>query len=138
MRAFQAAGDGVAKDTAAIQRAVDACAEAGGGTVLVPPGTYLCGSINLKSHVQLYLERGATLLGSLNKSDYNPYEELGFENDADIETSFFRPALLYGEDLEDIGIAGQGVIDAHFNQRGGPKPIALKRCRFVNIRTFVF
>ena len=131
---FGASGDGLVLDTEAAQKAIDACAEAGGGTVLFPPGTYLCGSMHLRSGVLLYLEHGATILGSKRKQDYDPYEELGFENDSDHETSFFHHALIWGEDLEHIGIAGTGVIDANFSRRGGPKPIALKRCRFVTIR----
>lgn len=134
VRAFGAVGDGIAKDTAAIQKAIDACAETGGGTVYFAPGHYLSGTIRLKDNVVLWLDAGATLLGSEEEADYDPYEELGFRNDADRETSFFNYALIRGEDVEHIGIVGSGVIDGNRSKRGGPKPIALKRCRFVEIR----
>ena len=68
VRAFGAMGDGATKDTAAIQRALDACAKTG-GTVVVPPGTYLTGSIYLGDATELHLEAGATLLGSPDLAD---------------------------------------------------------------------
>ena len=58
VRDFGAKGDGVAKDTAAIQRAVDACAK-DGGRVVVPSGTYLSGTVWLRSGVELHLAKGA-------------------------------------------------------------------------------
>ncbi len=70
VREFGATGNGLAKDTAAIQQALDACAAAGGGEVRVPAGTYLTGSLELKSSTSLRLERDATLLGSPDLEDY--------------------------------------------------------------------
>ena len=64
VRDHGAVGDGAAKDTAAVQRTIDACAANGGGTVLFSAGTYLCGSLHLKSNVTLHLDNGATILGS--------------------------------------------------------------------------
>ena len=135
VRSYGATGAGLIKDTEAVQQAIDACAEAGGGTVIFPPGTYLCGSLRLKSRVLLWLGHGATLLGCKHKDDYDPLEELAFENDADVETSFFHRSLIWGEDVEHVGIGGTGVIDSNFVRRGGPKAIALKRCRFVDIQS---
>ena len=71
VRDFGAKGDGVAKDTAAVQQAVDAANAAGGGEVLLPKGTYLCGSVFLKSGVDFHLAEGATLKGSPDPADYN-------------------------------------------------------------------
>ena len=133
VRAHGARGDGSAKDTAAVQRAIDACAAAGGGTVLFSTGTYLCGSIHLRSNVTLRLEAGATIKGSRDLADYDAPEKLGFPNAADSETALFRRALIGGEDVEGIAIVGEGTIDSNFSRRGGPKPIALKRCRRVRI-----
>ncbi|HOJ32630.1 MAG TPA: glycoside hydrolase family 28 protein [Candidatus Hydrogenedentes bacterium] len=134
VRCFGALGDGINKDTAAIQRAIDACHAGGGGTVLFPAGTYLSGTIRLKDNVVLHLEPGAVLKGSPDDGDYDPYEELGFPNDADKETSFFHFALIQGVGVSHVGIEGRGTIDGNREKRGGPKPIALKRCYDVMIR----
>lgn len=134
VRSFGAAGDGFTTDTAAVQRTMDACEAAGGGTVYFAPGTYLCGSLHLKSNITLWIEGGATIKGSEEQRDYDPYEDLGFENDSDRETSYFHHALIWGEDIERVAIIGQGTIDGNRQARGGPKPIALKRCRHVDIR----
>lgn len=133
VRAFGAVGDGVSKDTAVVQKAIDACAAAGGGTVYFAPGTYLCGSLHLKTGVYLYLDAGAVLKGSPDDRDYDPGETLAFKNDSDDETSLFHFALVWGENVERIGITGQGTIDANRTKRHGPKPIALKRCKQVDI-----
>ena len=68
--AYGAKGDGVTKDTHAIQSAIDACAAKGGGTVRLASGTFLTGPIVLKSHITLEVDAGATLLGSQDKADY--------------------------------------------------------------------
>ena len=61
--------DGKTNDGPCIQRAVDDCSAAGGGRVLIPAGHYLCGTIELKDHVELHLTQGASLIASLNKED---------------------------------------------------------------------
>ena len=71
VRDFGAKGDGVAKDTAAVQRTIDAANAAGGGEVLLQKGIYLCGSIFLKSGVDFHLAEGAVLKGSPDREDYN-------------------------------------------------------------------
>src|SRR5437762_2130924 len=70
VREFGAAGDGKTKDTAAFQKALDACLAAGGGEVLVPAGDYLIGSIELKSNTTLRLSQNAHLIGSPDLEDY--------------------------------------------------------------------
>jgi polygalacturonase len=70
VRAFGATGNGKTKDTVAIQKALDACAAAGGGEVVVPAGQYLTGSLDVKSNTTLRLEKGATLVGSPDLDDY--------------------------------------------------------------------
>ncbi len=134
VRRFGAKGDGSTNDTKAIQAAIDECHRTRGGTVRVPAGVFLSGSLRLKTGVGLHLEHGATLLGSPNQADYDVYETLGFKNDSDRETSFFHHALIWAEDQERLAITGSGTINGNRKKRGGPKPIALKRCKHVIIR----
>ena len=70
VRAFGAAGDGKAKDTAAVQKAIDACNDARGGIVYFPPGEYVTGTLVLKSNVTLHLHVSATILGSTQLADH--------------------------------------------------------------------
>src|SRR5580700_124068 len=70
VRDFGAAGDGRAKDTAGIQAAIDACSKAGGGTVYLPAGRYLTGTIELRSHINFEIGPGAVILGSGDPVDY--------------------------------------------------------------------
>src|SRR6266436_1962551 len=75
IRAFGAVGDAKSLDSPSINLAIEACAKAGGGTVYLPPGTYLCGSIHLKSPNHLYFDEGATILGGpQDKKAYGPEE----------------------------------------------------------------
>src|SRR5271157_80482 len=106
VRSFGAKGDGVAKDTAAVQAAMDAAAKQGGGTVLLPPGKYLCGTIHLRSNVTIHLEAGATLLESADNADFDPYEKLDYPLRDDRETTYFHYALLAGENVEHIALLG--------------------------------
>jgi polygalacturonase len=133
VRDFGAKGDGFAKDTAAIQAALDRASASGGGVVSMPAGTYLAGTIHLRSNVTVELTGGAVLKMSADNGDFDPYETLSYNTHSDRETSFFHHALLAGEDVESIAITGRGRIDANRTRRGGPKPIALKRCRHVSV-----
>jgi len=105
VRDFGAAGDGQRLDTAAINAAVAACCAAGGGTVYLPPGRYLTGTIELKSHVTLELEAGATLLGSENPDDYPATKSVWGDDRA------VMAPLLYAVDADNITITGRGTID---------------------------
>jgi polygalacturonase len=98
---FGAHGDGVTLDTGAIQAAIDAANKAGGGVVLLSQGTYLSGSLHLKSHVDLRIEAGSTLLGSTSRSDY---------------TRGRWYALLLANKQEDITISGAGTINGQGRQ----------------------
>ncbi|MFZ0826342.1 MAG: glycosyl hydrolase family 28 protein [Verrucomicrobiia bacterium] len=99
-----AVGDGQTLNTTAIQAAVDDCAGKGGGTVLVPAGTWLTGSVGLKSHVTLRLEAGAILRGSAHIEDYPTN---GFKHP---EMGGTR-SLLWALHQNDISICGEGTID---------------------------
>lgn len=84
--------------TSAIQNAVDAAAEAGGGTVIVPAGRFIIGTVFLKSRVNLYLEQGAELVSSKNMSDFSVGKR--------------RYGMIYCEDAYQVSITGKGVINA--------------------------
>ncbi|MDD5348723.1 MAG: glycosyl hydrolase family 28 protein [Chthoniobacteraceae bacterium] len=101
---FGAVPDGETNNAVYIQEAIDACAADGGGTVVVPPGTFLSGKIRLLSRVELHLEQGATLLCSGDIDDIHPPE--GYRHG--IESAF-----ICAEDGEDIAITGKGVIDGN-------------------------
>ena len=133
VREYGAKGDGVAKDTAAVQKAIDTAAQ-GGGVVFVPAGRYLCGTIHLKSRITLQLAPGATILASPDNGDFDPYEKLDYDSHADQETTYFHYALLAGENIQEVAIHGQGVIDGNRQKRGGPKTIALKNVQHISIR----
>jgi hypothetical protein len=131
---YGAIGDGKAKDTAAIQRAIDAAGAIGGGTVGLPPGRYLSGGLVVRSGVTLRLDAGATLLASTEVSDY-PVVMPAFRS----STNSTGPvaSLIYGEGLHDVGIAGEGVIDgqgaafAYGSGRVRPRLLNLVTCRGV-------
>jgi polygalacturonase len=123
-------GTNVAK---AIQAAIDDCGASGGGTVLVPPGDYICSTVHLGSNITIELSSGATLAFS-REDDFEEPEELDYNPDADFETTLFRWALFTGENISNIAIVGRGAIDGSPFKRGGPKPIALKSCSNVTIR----
>lgn len=131
---YGAVGDGRTKDTHAIQTAIDASSAAGGGTVYFPPGTYLSGSIHLRSHVTLHLDAGATVCASTDEADFDPYEKLDYKTDSDRETTYFHYSLIWGENVENVAIVGDGTIDGNREKRGGPKPIAVKRGQFITVR----
>ena len=103
---FGAVGDGITPDTAAIQAAIDACAAQGGGTVIIPPGRFLTGSLFFHSNLTLHLAAGAILLGSQQAADY-PVTPNRWEG---VEQPTHAP-LLAGNRLENIAITGRGVID---------------------------
>ncbi len=71
---YGAKNDTTVLSTAAVQQAIDRCGEAGGGRVVVPAGNYKIGTLVMRSHVNLYLEQGATLYGSTRWEDYRPME----------------------------------------------------------------
>ena len=161
VRDFGATGDGQTLDSPAINQAIAACTQAGGGTVLVPAGTYLSGSIHLASNLHLVIDAGATILGapqSANAYDETePFPGIAYQDGGHC---YFHNSLIWGENLTNVFITGNGMINGgglernpkildemcgygHFPEpntktyppvRIGNKSIALKRCRNVLIR----
>lgn len=111
--------------TQTIQTAINLCAEKGGGMVLFPAGKYISGGLELKSKVTLQLEKGAILQGSDRYTDY--------KNDA----------FIYGKDISNIAILGEGIIDGVdcYNSKGeegfrGPHCIRMINCRKISLEGF--
>jgi polygalacturonase len=156
VRKYGAAGDGKMLDTDAVNRAIEAASAAGGGMVVVSPGTYVCFSIHLKSHVHLHLQQGSTILAADSPL---PGEQTGYRGGAydaaepntpweayqDYGHNHWHNSLLWGENIEDFSITGPGLIwgKGLSNGRGrkgdgapfvaeqpgvGNKAIALKNC----------
>ncbi len=109
VRDYGAAADGKALATRPIQKAIDAAAAAGGGTVVFPPGTFRSGTVWLKNNVTLALEPGATLLGSAEPHDY-PEHRASLRSYTD---EYVCQSLIAGEGLEHVAIVGRGVIDGN-------------------------
>lgn len=146
---FGAKGDGKTVDTPAVNKAIEAAAEAGGGTVHFPAGTYLCFSIRLKSNITLFLDSGAMILAASpdeHNGGYDPAEpnEWGDKYKyQDYGHSHWHDSLIWGENLENIAIVGPGMIWGKGLRKWdttregvGNKSIALKNCKHVLLRDF--
>lgn len=149
---YGAAGDGNHHDTSSIQTAIYAAPT--GATVLFPKGIYLVSHILLKSNVDIYLEQGCTLIQTTNRSDLavlHAYQTNYDHSDAVIQASWEgNPldsycSLIYGKDVENISIYGDGTLDGNGEQSGfwlqpkmkniafRPKNIFLNACRNITM-----
>ena len=104
---YGAKADTTVLSTRALQKAIDDCAAAGGGRVMVPAGNYKTGSIRLKSNVHLYLEHGATLYGSTDLKDYTPMKS----DYVSLRTQATTIQLIYADGEKNVVIDGYGTID---------------------------
>ncbi len=166
IRNYGAIGDGKAVDSPAINKAIEAAAAAGGGTVVFPAGNWLSFSIRLKSHVGLYLSQGATIVAAdsplpgattgYNGGTYDAAEPVtAWDPYQDYGHNHWHNSLIWGEGISDFSITGPGVIygkglsfGANRVARGnypiyvaeqagvGNKSIALKNCHNVLLRDF--
>jgi polygalacturonase len=165
VRRYGATGDGKTVDTPAINRAIEAVAAAGGGTLLFPTGTYVCFTIRLRSKVDLFLSRGCTILAANSPkpgeaTGYNGgvYDPAGpaqpWESYQDYGHNHWNNSLFVGDGISDFSIFGSGLIHGKglsYGQGGhrgdytnftaeqpgvGNKAIALKNCRNVLLRDF--
>ena len=161
VRDFGAVGDGQALDSPAINKTIEAASAAGGGTVLVPAGTYLSGSIHLRSNIHLVVDVGAVILGAAqNLKAYDETEPFAGGGYQDGGHCYFHNSLIWGENLTNVSITGDGMINGGGLVRGdepldemcgfnhwqtpntktfppvrlGNKAIALKLCKHVLIR----
>jgi hypothetical protein len=143
---YGATGDGTTLDSKAIQKAIDACTQQGGGKVIFPAGKYLSGTIAIKNNITLRLEKDAVILGSTNIEDYENKDP--FTDGLGIDVGW---ALLVAVDASNIGIEGEGAINGQGAQlkakhiltdtRGegkiwGRRPFLLRivRCTGVTVR----
>jgi len=107
---FGAVNDGLTVNTVAINKAIAACSADGGGKVIVPPGTFLSGTITLLSNVELHLEMGASLLASTDRTDFPRQPQPAYRSLKDKGGWF---ALIYALEAHNIAITGLGTIDGN-------------------------
>jgi polygalacturonase len=112
---YGAVADGQTLATAAIQKAIDACAAQGGGTVVVPAGRWVTGALFFASGVELHLESGATLVASRNVEDF-PLVQSRWEG----QTRTVHAPLIGGEGLTRIALTGRGTVDGQGDAWWGP------------------
>lgn len=147
---FGAVADGITLDHSAINKAIETCVAKGGGQVYLPAGKYLCGSIRMKSNVDLHLSMGATIIAAPdNMKAYDESEEFGGPEYQDGGHTYFHNSLIWAEGQKNISITGFGTIDGdgltkrdteHLGEAlggsigTGDKSIAFKLCRNITIR----
>ncbi|MGO9259528.1 MAG: glycoside hydrolase family 28 protein [Bryobacteraceae bacterium] len=145
---FGAKGDGTTLATEAVQAAIDACHKDQGGTVLVPAGTFVIGTVEMKSNVTLHIAAQGKLLGSADGKQYHPAEAIPLRGDSTLNDG--NVGLIFAVEAENISIVGPGTIDGQGAQfrspsRGVPPPsgrggadrpyhVLLHRCKNVRIR----
>ena len=150
VRDYGAKGDGKTLDHIAINKAIEAANTNGGGQVVLSAGTYLCGSIRMKSNVDLHLTAGARILAApASMKAYDESEVFGAPEYQDGGHTYFHNSLIWAEGQQNVSITGRGMIDGEGltkkdtekggNVQGGSigtgdKAIALKLCRNVTIR----
>jgi len=140
VRHYGAKADGLTNDAPAINKAINACNAAGGGTVFVPSGMYAAGSVHLKSNVTLALDKGAVLKampGMMDPWEPNPNDK----GSVDSACYHWEASLIWGKNLENVRIYGPGTLDgsaltgsSKVPKGTGDKGIALKLCKNVEIR----
>ncbi|MEP7253981.1 MAG: glycosyl hydrolase family 28-related protein [Ginsengibacter sp.] len=143
---YGAKGDGKTLDHQSINKAIDAAVKNGGGTVFLPAGTYLSGSIHIQSNINLFLDAGCVILGApQDVGAYDPEENVSGTQYQDGGHTYFHNSLIWGENLKNVFITGHGMINggglvsASTGANEGPlgkasKTIALKLCSNVVIQ----
>jgi len=147
---YGAIGDGKSLDSPAINAAIDDAVKNGGGKVVVPAGRYLCGSIRMKSNIELHIEAGAVVIAApASMRAYDKSETFDFPEYQDGGHTYFHNSLIWADGEENVSITGRGMIDGegltkkdtetggkvHGGSIGtGDKAIALKLCKNILIR----
>ena len=133
---YGAKADGITKDTKAVQAAIDACTNNGGGNVIIPAGkTVVIGTIYLKNFVTLYIENGAVLLGSPDIEDYTTDTHKNtYKNEPHMDR-----CLIFARDAKSFAIKGLGTIDAnghpkYFTKEKGGRPMMMRFLNCSNIQ----
>lgn len=145
---FGAKGDGKTLATQALQSAIDACNKDRGGTVLVPAGVFVIGTVEMKSNVTLHIAAGGTLLGSADGKQYHAADAIPLRGDSTLNDG--NVGLIFGVNAENVTIEGPGTIDGQGAQfrsptRGVPPPsgrggadrpyhLLFHRCKNLRIR----
>lgn len=114
VRDFGATGNGKTLDSSAINKAIDAAEKKGGGKVVIPEGKYLCGSIHMKSNINLYIAKNAIIIAdNWDSPNFDPTESesITFPVYQDSGHTFFHNSLIWGENLTNVSISGEGMID---------------------------
>lgn len=129
IRDFGAKGDGTTLDTNALQAAIDACAKDQGGIVLVPAGTFVIGTVEMKSNVTLHIAAGGKLFGSGDGKQYHAADAIPLSGDSTLEDG--NVGLIFAVKAENITIEGPGTIDGNGKQflhgpNNEPSPAGLK------------
>ena len=139
---FGAVNNGITLNTLAFNMAIEECSRNGGGTVIVPAGTYRSGTILMKDNVELHLESGATILASTDTVDFPRQPQPEYRSQKDPGGWF---ALIYAEKASNIAITGMGTINGNGSQQksrpgllggdrdGRPRNILLISCKHVRI-----
>ncbi len=118
IRDFGAKGDGATLDTAAVQAAIDACNKDQGGTVLVPAGVFVIGTVEMKSNVTLRLAAEGKLMGSADGKQYHAIDEIPLRGDTTLEDGNW--ALIFAVKAENFAVEGPGTIDGQGAQFRSP------------------
>ena len=109
---YGAVGDGKTLNTDAIQNAIDACAEQGGGRVIIGEGIYLSGSISLRSNVDLHIEADGCLLGSADCNDFPEKSDIAHVNSYNLPRHR-NASFIFAERCKNISVTGMGIIDCN-------------------------
>ena len=144
VKVYGTKADGITLDTEAVQKAVDACNEAGGGKVFFPKGMYVLSTVFLKSNVHIELEEGTLILGALDFYAYAQQEKIDYPAYQDASHTYFDLSMFVGRNCDNISITGKGKIDMRsvWDEDGvrgtairhrGPKCISLRECNDVLI-----